>query len=80
MADHKRPHAQIIDYSKPENQDVAKTATLLARTDRAFALELLQVEASTRPMATTDDIPTLASYETGRLIDARIGADHSDTE
>jgi mannose-6-phosphate isomerase-like protein (cupin superfamily) len=153
MADHEGPRAQIIDYSKPENQDVPKTVTLLARTDRVFAavqnllqggennlhhhkyqdgfwfvlsgrvrfytvddevvgefgrhqgvllergypywfesvgdepLELLQVEASTRAMATPDDIradrvdhtPTLASYETGRLIDARIGADHSDT-
>jgi mannose-6-phosphate isomerase-like protein (cupin superfamily) len=153
MADSKEPHAQIIEYSRPENQDVPKTVTLLARTDIVFAavqnlllqggennlhhhkyldgfwfvlsgrvrfytvgdevvgefgrhqgvlvprgfpywfesvgdepLELLQVEASSRPMATPADIkadrvdhtPTLASYETGRLIDARIGADHSD--
>ena len=37
MADHEGPRAQIIDYSKPENQDVPKTVTLLARTDRVFA-------------------------------------------
>jgi mannose-6-phosphate isomerase-like protein (cupin superfamily) len=149
MADSSEPRAQIIAYSKPENQDVPKTVTLLARTDIVFAavqnlleggennlhhhkyqdgfwfvlsgrvrfytvgdevigefgrhegvllprgfpywfeavgdepLELLQVEASSRAMLSDDDVkadrvnhtPTTASYETGRLIDARIGAD-----
>ena len=74
MADHKGPRAQIIDSTI--------TSTRMG-FGSCWPLELLQVEASTRAMATPDDIradrvdhtPTLASYETGRLIDARIGAD-----
>ena len=151
MSDSKEPRAQIIDYSKPENQDVPKTVTLLARSDIVFAavqnlleggennlhhhkyqdgfwfvlsgrvrfytvddevvgefgrhqgvlvergfpywfesvgeepLELLQVEASNRPMKTPAEIkddridhtPTTASFETSKLIDARM--DRSET-
>ena len=36
MADSNEPRAQLIEYSKPENQDVSKTVTLLAKTDRLF--------------------------------------------
>jgi len=151
MSDSKEPRAQIINYSTPENQDVPKTVTLLARSDIVFAavqnlleggennlhhhkyqdgfwfvlsgrvrfytvddevvgefgrhqgvlvergfpywfesigeepLELLQVEASSRPMKTPAEIkndridhtPTLASFETSTLIDARM--DRSET-
>ncbi len=49
-------------------------------------LELLQVEASTRPLKAPEEIradridhaPTLESYEAARLIDGRVGADRSD--
>ena len=37
MSDSKEPRAQIINYSTPENQDVPKTVTLLARSDIVFA-------------------------------------------
>ena len=151
MSDTKEPRAQIINYSKPENQDVPKTVTLLARSDIVFAavqnlleggennlhhhkyqdgfwfvlsgrvrfytvddevvgefgrhqgvlvergfpywfesvgeepLELLQVEASNRPMKTpaeikndrVDHTPTLASFETSKVIDARMDRSES---
>ena len=150
-SDSKEPRAQVINYSKPENQDVPKTITLLARSDIVFAavqnlleggennlhhhkyqdgfwfvlsgrvrfytvddevvgefgrhqgvlvergfpywfesvgdepLELLQVEASSRAMKTPAEIkddridhtPTLASFETGKLIDARMDRSES---
>ncbi len=150
-SDSKEPRAQVINYSKPENQDVPKTVTLLARSDIVFAavqnlleggennlhhhkyqdgfwfvlsgrvrfytvddevvgefgrhqgvlvergfpywfesvgdepLELLQVEASSRAMKTPAEIkddridhtPTLASFETGQLIDARMDRSES---
>ena len=49
-------------------------------------LELLQVEASSRPMPTAEEIkadrvdhaPKTESFETGKLIDARIGIDASE--
>jgi len=151
MSDTKEPRAQIINYSKPENQEVPKTVTLLARSDIVFAavqnlleggennlhhhkyqdgfwfvlsgrvrfytvddevvgefgrhqgvlvergfpywfesvgeepLELLQVEASNRPMKTPAEIkddridhtPTTASFETSKLIDARMDRSES---
>jgi len=151
MSDSKEPRAQIINYSTPENQDVPKTVTLLARSDIVFAavqnlleggennlhhhkyqdgfwfvlsgrvrfytvddevvgefgrhqgvlvergfpywfesvgeepLELLQVEASNRPMKTPAEIkddridhtPTTASFETSKLIDARMDRSES---
>jgi len=150
-SDSKEPRAQVISYSKPENQDVPKTVTLLARSDIVFVtvqnlleggennlhhhkyqdgfwfvlsgrvrfytvddevvgefgrhqgvlvergfpywfesvgdepLELLQVEASSRAMKTPAEIkddridhtPTLASFETGKLIDARMDRSES---
>ena len=55
MSDTKEPRAQIINYSKPENQEVPKTVTLLARSDIVFAAvqNLLEGERITSTITST---------------------------